>query len=1170
MDSTTASSLQIMVLDIFPGDNYTVPNIPLLELSDQLEGDTRVITYNGTEQIDVYMNLLTSIEFSNSLDEPRIGERRVTIQLFAPTDVLGNYLASNIVEVVIDVYPLNDNNPIFSQDLYNGSVVENSSAGTITGVIVMATDSDIYGSTSITYELMQPTSDFFIDPVSGIILTNRHLDAEVTPFYSLTVVASDNDGPLIRSSSANVHIDIIDLNDNSPVFNQSSYTASISENIKLQSVVLQVAAEDQDISVTNSYIRYEIIPPTQGSGVPTNSLPENPLDLIADIPFVINPVTGEISLSETLDYETTRQFSFTIQASDSGSPTLTGTTQVTVLVEDANDNAPQFINSPYSLILNESELYPNVLTVSAIDLDSGTNGEVRYYHTGTEQFSIDAATGVISIIMPLDYEFEQSLNFTVVASDSGFPPHFSEEHIVVTVLNINDNSPQFTEDFYVFSIPENSPLNVDVFASDDDLDQVTFLPTYGFSPYFDIDFFTGVITILPGYSLDYEMVAQFELIVGATDGLFTSFVNVTINVLDQNDLEPAFVLTSYMTVISESLPVGTSILQVRAEDGDTGSNAEVEYILDSGEDSVPFMVNSQTGDILIASTLDFDRLPNSYSFRVLAHNTFPPYFNDTTMVTVQLTDTNDIHPFLILNQPNITFVENSNTQQIATNIVVTDADSADHPITMCSIVLDREHCYSSREHICQESISLNETRATQLGLIIDVSVEIENQTIIVTGHASEMVYQQVLASLEYANMAQEPNLGVRSVSIQCYDGDFASNILQIFIDIQLINEFCPIIAASQLSFNYTEESGVLEIGNQAGFILSDLDHAPHNTLMQLQITLRNRPDGEDESISVTNIPSLAVSSSDNVGSGVALVLSSLSIMATGPANLSTYNQLLQTLVYENSHTEPTPGLRMIEISPVDSAGDCAKFVLNISITLLNDNPPSLVLVAAADVSYFEGSGDLAFASEAGLTITDADNNQLFLLQSSTITLDGVLDIGMEMLSYDSQLLPSGVTVIRSATSSQIGLQFTGRATVQEYEAALLLLTYNNNATEPTPGNRTVSITVSDGTHEDVTVVIVIVILVDDNPLTIRVGIPQLVYTEGDGSLAVGALSEVALVDIDRDPLIDNLTITLTGSQDQENEFLSINASSITNEVIPNGSVIRLSRRSTLTNYQVRS
>ena len=1156
-----------MVLNVYPGDNYTTPNLPLLELSDQLEGGTRVITYNGTEQTEVYMNLLTSIEYSNNLNEPRDGERRVTIQLFAPTDIPGNYLASNIVEVTIDVLPLNDNDPIFSQDFYNGSVVENSPAGTVTGVIVMAMDSDTYGRTSISYEILQPNSAFSIDPDSGVILTSQRLDAEVTPFYSLIVVASDNDGPLIRSSSANVHIGIIDLNDNSPVFNQSRYTASVSENTELQSVVLQVAAEDLDISVSNSYIRYEIIPPTQGSGVPIHPFPENPS---ADIPFVIDPVTGEISLSETLDYETTRQFSFIVLASDSGSPTLTGTTQVTVLVEDANDNAPQFINSPYSLILNESELYPNVLTVSAIDLDSGTNGEIRYSHTGTEQFSIDAAMGVISIIMPLDYEFEQSLRFTVIASDSGFPQRFSEEPILVTVLNINDNSPQFTEDFYNFSVPENSRLNIEVFATDSDLDQVTFLPTFGFSSYFEIDSFTGVITTLPGHSLDYEVVPQFELIVGATDGLFTNFVNVTINVLDRNDLEPVFVLTSYVTVINESLPVGTSILQVTAEDGDTGSNAEVEYIIDSGGGSVPFIVNSQTGDILIASTLDFDRVPVRYSFHVLARNIVPPYFNDTTTVTVELTDTNDIHPVLILNQPNITFVENSNAQQIATNIVVTDADSADHPITMCSIVFDRDHCDSPGVDICHESISLNETRATQLGLIVDVSAEIESQTITLTGHASEMVYQQVLASLEYTNLAQEPNLGVRSVSIQCSDGDFASNTLQIFINVQLIDEFCPVLVASQLSFNYTEESGVLEIGNQAGFILSDQDRAPHNTLMQLQITLRNRPDGEHESISVTSIPGLDVSSSDDVGSGVALVPSSISVMATGPANLSTYNQLLQTLVYENSHTEPTPGLRMIEISPVDSTGDCTNLVLNVSIILLNDNPPALVLFATTDVSYFEGSGDLAFASEAGLTITDADNNQLFLLQSSTIILDGVLDTGMEMLSYDSQLLPSGVTVTRSATNSQIGLQFTGRGTVQDYEAALLLLAYNNNATEPTPGNRTISITVSDGIHEDVTVVIIIVILVDDNALTIRVGIPRLVYTEGDGSLAVGALSEVALVDTDRNPLVDSLTITLTGSQDQENEILSINASSITSEVIPNGSVIRLSGRSTLANYQVRA
>ena len=1167
----TASSLQIVVLDVFLGDNYTLPNPPLLELNDQFNGGTRVITYNGTDAIEAYMNLLTSLEFFNNLDEPRVGERRLTVQLFAPTDLPGEYLVSNVAEITIDVLPLNDNDPVFSQELYNGSVVEMSPTGTITGVIVMATDSDIYGETSITYEIVPPNSNFFVDPVSGVILTSAIIDAELDTFYSFAVIATDNDGPRSRSSSASVYIEVIDVNDNPPVFSQSSYTISVSESTPAQSVILQVIAVDVDSSFINSNVRYEILPPEQGSGAPIDPLPESPSDPVIELPFVIDPVTGEISLSESLDYETAQHFSFRVLASDSGSPSMTDTTQVTIVVEDANDNTPQFTNAPYLVTLNESLSVPTrILTVSAIDSDSGTNRDIRYSLLGTELFAIDSLSGVVSLVMSLDYEFQQSLNFTVDASDSGSPQQSAEEPVFVTILNVNDNPPQFSQDSYKFNVPENSALNVEVIATDEDFDQITFMPFFGFSPYFELDAFTGVITNVRGFSLDYEMQPQFELVVEATDGLFSSFVNVTINVLDLNDLEPVFVASSYSAVINESLPIGSSILQVRAVDGDSGTNAEIEYLLDSSEGSAPFNVNSQTGEIVVASALDFETLPIRYMFRVVARNTAPPYFNDTTVVTIELTDTNDIRPMLSIDQPNIPFIENSDSELIAANIVVTDADSAEHPITMCSVVLSRELCDSPGVDICRESISVNETSATQLGLTITVLDEIENQTVVITGSASELVYQQVLASLEYANMAEEPNPGVRSVSVQCFDGDFASNVLQIFIDVQLIDEFCSTIEASRVSFNYTEESGVLRIGNQAGFTLSDRDRAPHNTLMQLQITLRNRLDGEYETVTALETPGLEIMSSDSIGSGMTITPDTLSIVATGPASISVYEQFLQTLVYENNHTEPTSGLRQIEVVPIDPAGDCSLLLLTLSIALLNDNPPILVLLTSNNVPYVEGSGDLPYASEAGLTITDADNNQLFLLQSSSITLEGALDNGMEVLGYDTSSLPSGVSVTTSASSSQLGLQFSGRATVQEYTVVLRSLTYSNNAPEPTPGNRNISITVSDGIQQDVTVVIVIVILADDNPLTIQVSTSQLVFTEGDVSFAAGLLSGVRLVDADRDSFVENLTITLVGGRDQDNEFLSINSSYITDEEVPDGSMIRISRRNSLSNYQVRS
>ena len=1169
MDSTSASALRIVVIDVFPGDNYTLPNPPLLEMSDQSDSGTRIITYSGTDAIGAYVNLLSSFEFFNNLDEPRAGERRLTVQVFAPTDLPGEYLASNIAEITIDVLPLNDNDPVFSQDLYNGSVVEMSPSGTITGAIVMATDDDIYGDTSIAYEISPPNSNFFIDPIGGVIFTNEILDAEVATFYSFTVVAIDNDGPSSRSSSTRVYIEVIDLNDNAPLFNRSNYTVSVSERTPIESIVLQVAAVDEDSSFINSNVRYEIVSPEPGSGAPIAPNPEIPADTLIALPFAIDPVSGEISLSMSLDYEMTQQYSFMVLASDSGSPSMTGTTQVTILIEDANDNVPQFTNAPFSVTLNESTpVLVSVLNVSAVDSDSGTNGEIRYSLIGTELFAVDSISGVVSLIMPLDYEIQQSVNFTVVASDSGTPPQSAEEQATITILNINDNSPQFSQDTYQFNVTENSILNVEVTATDADFDQITFVPSSGFTPNFELGPFTGVITNAQGFSIDYERQSQFELIIEATDGIFSSSVNVTVDVLDQNDLGPIFLSPSYSATINESLRIGTRVLQVRAVDGDSGINAEIEYLYDSANGSIPFTVDRQTGEIVVAESLDFDTLPVSYTFSVIARNIAPPHFFDSAEVTIRLSDANDIHPVLSRNQSiMIDFIENSDAELIAADIMVTDTDSADHPIAMCSIVFhNRGLCDSPEVYICSESISVNETSATQLGLTITVLNETENQTIVITGSASELVYQQVLATLEYSNTAEEPDPGVRVVSVQCFDRDFASNVLQISINVRLINEFCPTVAASLISLNYTEESGQLEFGDLARLTLSDRDRPPHDTLMQLQVILRNRLDGDYETITARSTAGLQVSL-NSIGSGMTLAPDT--IVATGPAALSTYEQFLQSLVYENNNTEPTAGERQIEIISIDPAGDCSPLLLRLSIVLVNDNPPILLVLSTDNITYIEGSGELSFALEAGLSISDADSNQLFPLQSSSISLVGVLDNRMETLSYDTSTLSPGISVTNSSNSSQLGLQFSGRAAVEQYTAILRSLTYSNTASEPTPGRRSISITVSDGIQQDITAVIVIVVLADDNPLTIQVSTPQLVFTEGDMSLAVGLMSGIRLVDADRDAFVENVTLSLVGGRDLENEFLSINASYVTDEVTPDATMLRISRRSSLLNYQVR-
>jgi hypothetical protein len=151
------------------------------------------------------------------------------------------------------------------------------------------------------------------------------------------------------------------------------------------------------------------------------------------------------------------------------------------------------------------------------------------------------------------------------------------------------------------------------------------------------------------------------------------------------------------------------------------------------------------------------------------------------------------------------------------------------------------------------------------------------------------------------------------------------------------------------------------------------------------------------------------------------------------------------------------------------------------------------------------------------------------------------------------------------------LRFTGQASVREYESLLLSLTYTNMATEPTSGNRSIVLTISDGIHQDMTAVIVIVVLSNDSPLTIQASTTRLTYREGDQGIAVGTLSGVTLMDEDRDALIRRLTLSLNGSQ-ESSEGLVVDTSPVIpggglTSVVGNGGII-FTATSSLQNYQV--
>lgn len=154
-------------------------------------------------------------------------------------------------------------------------------------------------------------------------------------------------------------------------------------------------------------------------------------------------------MNRTLNREQVSSFFITIEAYDGGIPPKTGAIEVQVDVSDVNDNAPTFDFSRYTVAVSEgSPVGTDVITMTATDLDLGSNGEINYRIDRSNSdpdvyFVINPSTGVISLNKRLDYELATQHKIVVEALDTGNEPQIGSTVVIVTVLNINDNYPVF-------------------------------------------------------------------------------------------------------------------------------------------------------------------------------------------------------------------------------------------------------------------------------------------------------------------------------------------------------------------------------------------------------------------------------------------------------------------------------------------------------------------------------------------------------------------------------------------------------------------------------------------------------------------------------------------------------------------------------------------------------
>ncbi|XP_048026146.1 protocadherin-15-like isoform X1 [Megalobrama amblycephala] len=536
---------------------------------------------------------------------------------------------SSPVTVNITVIDANDNTPTFPNVSYSVNVYTDMQPGD-TVLQLTAVDADEGPNGLVSYKILAGDQGHFtINDCTGVITVTPGVNLTVGRSYALTVRASDN-GPSSqrRSSITTVYIEVLPPNNQSPPrFPQLIYSLEINEAMRTGATLLNIQAADRE----RDPITYTVL-----RGDPNNV-------------FEVSQTSGLLLLAKNLDREITDHYTLTVTASD-GKPDGTSTATVNIVVTDVNDNDPEFDPLlPLNLTVQEEEANAFVGQVKATDLDLGINGQVRYRlvsHTDLFRISTD---GSIFTAVPLDREERAQYDLVVQASDGAKDPRRTTITLSIKVLDVDDNSPVFSQPAYHVTLPENSPVGMvilNISALDPDLDaNVTYrIRTEEARELFSVNPLTGELMVLR--SLDFEKLlpngTTRTFIVEAVDGgsgkMPPGLASVTVTVLDMNDFPPVFSQMLYRGVVAPNAIKGTVVTTVLAEDLDPPGTAasRVHYKVDLEQfpySTSIFDVEENSGRVLTRVNLNEE--PNTkFSLAIIAYDDGEPMKFNKTLVEI--------------------------------------------------------------------------------------------------------------------------------------------------------------------------------------------------------------------------------------------------------------------------------------------------------------------------------------------------------------------------------------------------------------------------------------------------------------------------------------------------------------------------------------------------------
>ncbi|KAM4697236.1 protocadherin-16 [Discoglossus pictus] len=530
----------------------------------------------------------------------------------------------------ISLLDVNDETPTFEKTQYEATVLENQPPG-VTVLTIKAVDRDLGPSGRITYGGVTG-EEFSLDSDTGILTTKIQLDREVKELYTLTVYARDHGSPP-RVAEVGVQISVEDVNDHKPSYERDEVYLEVPEN-QDPLVLCTLSAWDPDAG-HNGRLRYLLI-----DGDPSGD-------------FSLDASSGTLSTSHALDRETTSEYHLVVSVSDGGSPPLSVTTVVSVLVLDLNDNIPTFSTSTYNVeVPEDAPVGSLVLQLLAVDLDAGPYGQTTFHLSNGTQgaFHVDPDTGRITTAMPLDRERRASYTFLAKVLDSDpSGPRSSEASVTVMVKDVNDNAPTFLRSPFLLNLSRNTPTKralASMRAEDKDAGANASI-LYRLAPAsakggFSVDPYTGEVRLLePLSGMSPQQRTIFVLASDLGEPPLSSTAALVIHLREEAPRGPRFPRDSTEVTLPEHSPKGSVVGNLKASHTG-GSSGRISYSFLSGNENGAFIIQQHTGQITVLepSLLDYETNPRH---RLVIQAETPQYFSFAT-VTVTLQDINDNAP----------------------------------------------------------------------------------------------------------------------------------------------------------------------------------------------------------------------------------------------------------------------------------------------------------------------------------------------------------------------------------------------------------------------------------------------------------------------------------------------------------------------------------------------